>query len=86
MIDQSSKILLEEDENSFVLMNTYRTHEGMINVPDSFHGYSIIDEEGEVVQPTKLEKDRSLCPSSLLSTFKKGKENNLDHCAKYTSV
>ena len=44
LIDQSSKILFEEDKNSFVLMNTLSyTWSGMINVPDSFHGYSIMD-------------------------------------------
>ena len=61
----------------------------MINVPDSFHGYSIMDEEGEAV-PThkvgeKIEAFVSLKPLSF-STFKKGKENNLDHSVQSTQV
>ena len=90
LIDQSSKILFEEDQSSFVLMNTLSyTWSGMINVPGSFHGYSIIDEKGEAV-PThkvgeKIEAFVSLKPLSF-STFKKGKENNLDHSVQSTPV
>ena len=80
LIDQSAKILFQEDPNAFVLINTLSyTWEGMVALPKSFHGYEILNENGESLKiQTVGEKEEvfvSLLPLSC-STFKKGKQSN----------
>ena len=62
LIDQSIKILFEEDQGAFVLMNTLSYQwQGMVNVPKSFHGHTILNEKGEALKLQKLVKNRSFC-------------------------
>ena len=82
LIDESAKLLFDKDPDAFVLVNTlsYRW-EGMVDIPDSFRGYEILDENGDNLQiqlnGEKTEAYVSLDPLSY-STFKKGEKSNLE--------
>ena len=55
LIDQSAKILFQEDQNAFVLMNTlsYRW-QGMVTIPESFIGHTILNDLGEALKLQKI--------------------------------
>ncbi len=80
LIAQSANILFKEDQDAFVLMNTlsYRW-EGMVTVPESFHGYEILDENGECLESQAIgEKTEAFVslPPLCYSTFKRGEQKN----------
>ena len=76
LFDQSSNLLFEEDSNSFVLVNTLSyTWKGKVFLPASFHGYSVLDNNGGSI-PTQQSKNGDMGYVELeplsLSTFAKG--------------
>ena len=80
LIDQSANILFQEDKDAFVLMNSLSYKwEGMVTLPESFHGYEILNENGERVKVQTVggnaEAFVSLSPLSY-SSFKKGEQCN----------
>jgi len=80
LMDESARILFQEDPDAFVLVNTLSyVWEGMVTVPESFHAYEILNENGESLQTQtngkKTEVFVSLSPLSY-STFKKGEKKN----------
>ncbi len=80
LMDQSARILFQEDPDAFVLVNTLSyIWKGMVSVPESFHGCEILDENGESLQTQTIGKKAevfvSLSPLSY-STFKKGQKKN----------
>ena len=80
LIAQSANILFKEDQDAFVLMNTLSYHwEGMVTVPESFHGYEILDENGECLESQVIgEKTEAFVslPPLCYSTFKRGEQKN----------
>ena len=82
LIAQSANILFKEDQDAFVLMNTLSYHwEGMVTVPESFHGYEILNENGECLESQVIgEKTEAFVslPPLCYSTFKKGEQKHLE--------
>ena len=80
LIGQASNILFKEDQDAFVLMNTLSyLWEGMVTVPESFHGYKILNENGESLESQVIgEKTKAFVslPPLCYSTFKKGEQKN----------
>ena len=82
LIKRSGEQLFKKDDNSFVLVNTLSyIWKGAICLPESFHGYSLLDQNGEVIQ---LQNDGNgilaaveLDPLSF-TTFKKGNKADLE--------
>ena len=76
LINEAGQALFDDDPDSFVLANTLSyPWQGMVHVPESFSGYSILDENG---QPVPLQETAGgfaaavdLKPFSF-TTFKKG--------------
>ena len=82
LIAQSANILFKEDQDAFVLMNTLSYHwAGMVTVPESFHGYEILNENGESLETQTIgDKTEALVslPPLCYSTFKKGEQKHLE--------
>ena len=78
LINQSANILFQKDQDAFVLMNTLSYKwEGMVSLPESFHGYEIMNENGESLESQVIgEKTEAFIslPPLCYSTFKKGKQ------------
>ena len=82
LITQSIKILFEEDENAFVLMNTLSYQwQGMVTLPESFSGHTILNDVDEALKLQKIGNKTkafvSLKPLSF-TTFRKGKQCNTE--------
>jgi len=76
LIALAGQSLFEQDSDSFVLANTLSyPWKGMVNIPESFHGFLITDESGEKIPTQKIKQ--SVCTHVELeplsfTTFKKG--------------
>ena len=89
LIDQSAKMLFNQNENNFVLMNSLSYQwEGMVTVPESFHGYEILHESGKNIEIQTFEKHTEVfvsLPPLSYSTFKKGEKKNSE-VSKYRGL
>ena len=83
LIDESAKILFEENVDAFVLFNTLSyPWQGLIDIPETFDDHEIIDQKGTSLQLQKVGgKTQAFVTLESLSysTFKKGKKISLEH-------
>lgn len=82
LLDAASKLLFNQDKDSIVLVNTlsYRW-KGLVLLPSSFEGYSIVDEEGNDVLVHKSNEGYSIdvnLDGLSMNSFKKAKEKKLE--------
>lgn len=82
LLDAASKLLFNQDKDSIVLVNTlsYRW-KGLVLLPSSFEGYSIVDEEGNNVLVHKSNEGYSIdvnLDGLSMNSFKKAEEKKLE--------
>ncbi|MDC0630758.1 glycosyl hydrolase-related protein [Candidatus Marinimicrobia bacterium] len=82
LLDAASKLLFNQDKDSIVLVNTlsYRW-KGLVLLPSSFEGYSIVDEEGNDVLVHKSNEGYSIdvnLDGLSMNSFKKAEEKKLE--------
>ena len=82
LLDAASKLLFNEDKDSIVLVNTlsYRW-KGLVLLPSSFEGYSIVDEDGNDVLVHKSNEGYSIdvnLDGLSMNSFKKAEEKKLE--------
>ena len=82
LIALAGQSLFDQNTNSFVVANTLSyPWKGMINIPESFDGFSVLNEEGEPVSIQRTKDDLvaivELAPLSF-TTFSKGEPDELN--------
>ena len=82
LLNKVTNILFDKDPDSFVLVNTLSYQwKGAVKIPESFHGYELIDQNQKPVQLQKTD-DNVLAAVNLdpisIRTFKKGKKQLLE--------